>query len=341
MSEKLEVIAARIARIAMGEVPSIGKIGPGPVVTVVRDTLSRKIYVGLNTGVPPKLADAMFKGILAQKARIWQGEVVLVHTDPTAIGGHSEVTALNKAIFDHERLLGRKMKEIDLGVFELHNVWIRGDRANTAAPRCEHCARITRGVTVTEAMFVAEGGVMGEINLPQRGAVTLAGSRISKPVTTASGSIHSLGESGDDEMSGAVGAWLEGLLVITTPLIKQWFAKKYLQEKWSAAEREMVQRAIAAFAWPFNVLITSRRLDILQAKAAGQQVKLHVVVDTEWIDTDFGPAQIKAEVSSYTLLFPGETAIEWPLFQPHYGFWAALLKAAQITHRRAAYDFVL
>jgi len=45
----IEVIAARIARLALAEHPSIGRLGPGPVLTVVRDTTSGKIYVGLNT----------------------------------------------------------------------------------------------------------------------------------------------------------------------------------------------------------------------------------------------------------------------------------------------------
>jgi len=36
---------------------------------------------------------------------------------------------------------------------------------------CEHCARITRGVAVTRSGFVAEGGVVGEVNVPQRGSV--------------------------------------------------------------------------------------------------------------------------------------------------------------------------
>ena len=135
---------------------------------MVRDTTSGKIYVGLNTGVPKNVSDVLYKSILAQKARIWQGEVVLVRTDPEAVGGHSEVNALNPAILDRERVLGRKLTEKDLGVFELHNLWLSGNRAMTTAPRCEHCARISRGVSVTQSLFVAEGGVVGEVNVLQR-----------------------------------------------------------------------------------------------------------------------------------------------------------------------------
>jgi len=183
MSDPLDVVAARIARIALAEVPNLGRVGPGPVLTVVRDTTSGKIYVGLNTGVPKNVSDVLYKSILAQKARIWQGEVVLVRTDPEAVGGHSEVNALNPAILDRERVLGRKLTEKDLGVFELHNLWLSGNRAMTTAPRCEHCARISRGVSVTQSLFVAEGGVVGEVNVLQRGSVIRAGGGASRSVT--------------------------------------------------------------------------------------------------------------------------------------------------------------
>jgi hypothetical protein len=168
MADSLEVVAARIARLALSVAPGLGRVGPGPVLTVVRNTQTGKIYVGFNTGVPAKLADALYKATLEQHARIWSGEVVVVRTDAEARGaGHSEVNALNPAILDREKVLGRKLVEQDFGVFELHNVWLRGDRTMTAAARCEHCARITRGVAVTQSVFVAEGGAVGEINVPQ------------------------------------------------------------------------------------------------------------------------------------------------------------------------------
>jgi hypothetical protein len=386
MAEPLDVIAARIARVALVEAPNIGRLGPGPVLTVVRGP-DGKIYIGFNTGIPQKLSDAMYKAILAQKARIWQGEVIVVRTDPSAVGGHSEVTALNPAIADRERQLGRKLTEQDLGVFELHNLWLTGNRAMTTAPRCEHCARITRGVSVTQSMFVAEGGVVGEIdvlqrgsvipggsrggrsvttasgeidvlergsvtpaggsagrpmtttsgeiNAPERGSVTPAGSRTSRPVTTASGSIG--GASG----GGEAGAMANGILtagwVLAVPLIKQWFAKNYLEEKWTREAQAMVMKAIEGSVYRYNVLILPRQADIQREKAAGRPVKLRIDVDTEWIDTDFGPAQIGATVSYCDLLFQGDTEVDWPLFQKPYGFWSALLHAARITNRRSTF----
>ena len=113
MAEPLDVIAARLAEIALREAPNVGRLGPGPVLTVVREP-GGKIYIGLNTGIPQRLSDVMYKAILARKARSWQGEVIVVKTDPQAVGGHAEVTALSPAIRDRERMLGRKLTEKDL-----------------------------------------------------------------------------------------------------------------------------------------------------------------------------------------------------------------------------------
>jgi hypothetical protein len=188
MAESLDVVAARIARFVFDKPEGHAGLGAGPVLTVVRNTQTGKIYVGLNTGVPKKVSDALYKATLDQHARIWSGEVVIVRTDPAARGaGHSEVNALNPAILDHEKVLGRKLVEQDLGIFELHNLWLTKDRAMKAAARCEHCVRITRGVLVTQSVFLAEGGRVGEINVPQRGSVTPAGNRVGRPVTTTAG----------------------------------------------------------------------------------------------------------------------------------------------------------
>ncbi|MBI2739051.1 MAG: hypothetical protein HYX38_21220 [Rhodospirillales bacterium] len=390
MADPLDVVAARIARLTLPVLPETGRIGPGPVLTVVRNTLTGKLYIGFNEGVPRKLADTLYKATLEQHARIWQGEVVVVRTDAEARGaGHSEVNALNPAILEREKVLGRKLVEQDLAIFELHNVWLRGNRAMTTAPRCEHCARITRGVTVTQSLFVAEGGVVGEINVPQRGSVlaagggparpattaggevevaqrgsvTPAGSGVGTPVTTAAGQVtvpqrgsvtragSSVGRpvtTASGEIGGGgglVGPMVGGVLtaawVLSVPLIKQWFAKNYLNDKWTAEAQAMVVKAIEGSVDRFNVAIMARKAEIDREKVAGREVRLRVDVDTEWVDTDFGPAQIKASVSYYTVMLQGETPIEWPLFQPGYGFWSALFHRARITNRRQTYYFTL
>jgi len=130
---------------------------------------------------------------------------------------------------------------------------------------------------------------------------------------------------------------LTAALVLATPLIKQWFADNYLQEKWTAEEQAMVMKAIEGSVPRYNILILSRRADIQREKAAGRPVKLRIDVDTQWVDTDFGPAQTHATVSHFTLLFADDVEVEWPLFQKHYGFWSQLLSAARITCRRNAY----
>jgi hypothetical protein len=211
-STPLEVVARRTAELSLG--PHQAAIGAprGPVLTVVRDKLSGEIFVGLNTGIPKNLTDVLYKGIEAQKVRISSGEVRVVHTDPLAVGGHSEINALNSAIRAREMQIGRKVTKAELGTFELHNVWLSGpDRRLTAAPRCEHCARIAPGVSVTQSVFFAEGGVAGEITgpqrgrrriprvgpggvageitVPQRGSVTPSGGGPSRPVTTTSGEV--------------------------------------------------------------------------------------------------------------------------------------------------------
>lgn len=386
--DPLEVVTARIARIALVEVPRLGRVGPGPVITVVRNTQTGKIYVGFNTGVPKDLSDALNKAIQDQHARISNGEVIVVRTDPKAVGGHAEVNALNPAIAEREKVLGRKLVEQDLGVFELHNLWLSGKRAMTTAPRCEHCARIARGVSVTQSIFVAEGGVVGETNVPQRGSVlpasgssakptttadggttvpqrgsviradstasrpattadggttvpqrgsaTPAGSTVSRPVTTANGATGGPtgGASGVTvgQMAGGVAA---AVWVISLPLLKQWFAKNYLNDKWTAETQAMVVEAIEAYVHYYNMAILARRAEIEREKTAGREVKLRVDVDTEWVDTDFGPAQIAAKVSFFSVVLAGETVADRPLDRG--GFWSALFRVARVTKRRSTY----
>ena len=327
MPDPLDVVAARIARLTLPVLPETGRIGPGPVLTVVRNTATGKLYIGFNEGVPQKLADTLYKATLAQHARIWQGEVVVVRTASDARGaGHSEVNALNPAILDREKVLGRKLVEQDLGIFELHNVWLRGDRAMTTAPRCEHCARITRGVSVTQSLFVAEGGVVGDVsvpqrgsalpagggpakpattaggggevaqrgsatvagsktgapvtttegltNVPQRGSVTRAGSTVSRPVTTASGSTGGPKGSSPGSAGGAglAGSMASGILtaawVLSVPLIKEWFAKNYLNDKWTAEAQAMVVKAIEAGVPLFNTAFMAGKADVHREKGA-------------------------------------------------------------------------
>jgi hypothetical protein len=177
--ESLEVVAQRIAKLAIGEISAGRKSmmaevnlegGPGKVISVVRNMKTGEIYVGLNTGTPAKLTALIEDAIEAQKGRIAAGEVTVVHTASDAVGGHAEVNALNTAIAEQNKKLGYAMAEKEIGAtFEMHNVWLSGGKRRlTTAPRCEHCASITRGVSVTSSQFKAEGGVSGEIDVPPK-----------------------------------------------------------------------------------------------------------------------------------------------------------------------------
>jgi hypothetical protein len=166
----LEVVAREVADLILKNYAAAG-ISAGPVLTAVRDMVTGKIYIGLNSGIPPAISDVVAQGIAGQLGRVNRGEVIVVRTDPLAKGGHSEANAVNEAVSARQTLLKHKVTEAELRTFELHNVWLKGaDRKFTAAPRCEHCARITRSTSVTSSVFFAEGGVAGEIKaLPHGG----------------------------------------------------------------------------------------------------------------------------------------------------------------------------
>ena len=196
----LEAIAQRIAKLALGPAQAKvqGRLGSprGPVLSVARNKQTGKIYVGLNNGIPTDFADAIEKAINKHKARVAAGDLKVVRTDPAAVaGGHSEVKAVNAAVRDHEKSIGRKLKPAELPkLFEYHNVWLKGKRRLTAASPCEHCQGILRNVPVTNstfaAKFVAEGGVRGEITVPQRGEVRPSGGGPTRYRTTVSGEVN-------------------------------------------------------------------------------------------------------------------------------------------------------
>lgn len=183
--QPLEVVAQRLARLSTSaEMEAVNLAGgTGPVISVVRNTKTGQIYVGFNFGTPKNLTKPMAEAIEAHKQRIATGDVKVVHTAADAVGGHAEVNALNSAIADEQVALGRAMTAEEIGAtFEMHNIWLKGQRQLTTAPRCEHCKGITSSVRVTESLFkaefVAEGGASGEIKIPQRGQATKSGGRV-------------------------------------------------------------------------------------------------------------------------------------------------------------------
>jgi hypothetical protein len=102
----------------------------------------------------------------------------------------------------------------------------------------------------------------------------------------------------------------------------------------SAAKGASSARATVSGAWqtlsPSDFyVIGPRQTEIQKAWAAGLQVRLRVVVDTEWVNTNIGRVMTKAEVAhrSTQLLFGSDTPSPYFRFQPKRGFWAELFNA--------------
>jgi len=188
-SAPLETVAGRIANLALrvGQMPVQQDLpAQGPVLTVVRDRLSGEIFVGLNTGFPPQLTEAVRSRIEAHRLQISRGQVTVIHT--VAPGTHSEINALNQAVLARQQRTGRVVAEAEFSGFELHNVWLAGRaRRLTAAPRCEHCGPITRGVTVTQSVFAAESAQVERARASQIPASPVSGRSGSAPSAPAGG----------------------------------------------------------------------------------------------------------------------------------------------------------
>jgi hypothetical protein len=116
-----------------------------------------------------------------------------------------------------------------------------------------------------------------------------------------------------------------------------------MQEKWKEEEKAMVMKAINANLRNFDMVLSEYEPIIWMAQQAGHKVSLGVWVDTQWVDTDMGPAQTDAKVSYYTVLFQEEHLIDmWPLRPPpERGWWQDLLSMPRITYRRQALHFVI
>jgi len=348
MSEMLEVIANRIAQMAMRADKKVAKDigGSGPVLAAVRDQVfGNKIYVGLNTKLPTNVVDVLSKAIADQQLRVAKREIVLVRTSDAAKSGqHAEVIALNAAVNAREAIFGTKLTEAQLQSFELHNVWLKGERSGTAAARCEHCYRITRGVTITSSLFKAEGGQSGEIDAPERAMVTRLAEKNGRPATSASGEVDVAQRgavngrpvttvSGEIKVSGgggsgggspggagggisrgqAVGAGAAGLAIaavhIARPMIIEWFTTKYLKERWEREQREKIEQTILDSNWRYNIILIARTPDILAEKEAGRRVWLYITVLIEWwYNNDVGWWMAHVNVVDFGILKVAELA---------------------------------
>jgi hypothetical protein len=279
--EPLGEIARRIAHLALGPRQVAMGAPNGPVLTVVRDLQLGTISVGLNTGAPVRPTDLVGGRIEERRAQVRSGAITPEHThDP---GDHSEVTGWDRAVAARQRATGRPVKQADVDTFELHNVWLKESKGRyTAAPRCEHCAAITRGVKVTQSVLSAEeferGATAGEITVPS-----------------------SKGQSGGLAAGAAV--FIDVLWELFEPWIKRWIIKKLgIEARWKAREQEIISQAIEMRRSEFDQLLLKRLDDVKRYQAEGRAVAIHVNVDTTWQSTELGPALMHAKVGSYELV---------------------------------------
>ncbi len=174
------------------------------------------------------------------------------------------------------------------------------------------------------------------------------------PARTTSGSIGGSGSNGrapvrtpirtgggGADIAGAGVGVLTGIGLNLVPILQQRFAKRFLAEKWAAEDRAMIGRAVDARMNDFKTRIEASRTRIEAEHRAGRKVVLHVTVDTESIETAYGWAQWKAEVSYYTLLFEGDTPMQWPLFQPKRSAAEVLAKAPRKMRSRHTIDIAV
>ena len=92
---------------------------------------------------------------------------------------------------------------------------------------------------------------------------------------------------------------------IAVPIIMH-YMRKHFAAKWEAEQQALISGAIEARRGDYETLIEARRGEIEYAQSQGREVTLRIAVDTNWQDTDLGPALTKAKVGDYQLVFEDE-----------------------------------
>lgn len=137
--------------------------GKGPVLSGVRDLQTGNTLFGQNTkATPGNLHPLLYQRLneyltLPESQRPQRGGVA---------GSHAEINALNEALSAREAVTGQPVIEADLDGFLIDNVWLRGTRIGTSAPRCAACRSITRGVSVTDRVMQVEAAFDGADKTP-------------------------------------------------------------------------------------------------------------------------------------------------------------------------------
>ena len=124
----------------------------GPVLTSVTDTLTGEVFFGQNTGVPTNLHPILARRLALDQAVF--GDVYLDFLG--SAGGHSEMNALNEALWARTALTGQRaetMSDSLLNEFFYQNVFLRGQRQMAIVPRCFHCESLTGGMVTIGGSF--------------------------------------------------------------------------------------------------------------------------------------------------------------------------------------------
>jgi hypothetical protein len=133
--------AFRAAVRARGEelMSTLSRAERGPVLSGALDTRTGRTYFGINQGeIPPNLHP-----LLRQRLTTYLSDTGGVTPAQAGVAGsHSEIVALNKALYAREAALGRPVTEAELGEFVIHNKSLWPSRPEGVPPPCVNCANI-------------------------------------------------------------------------------------------------------------------------------------------------------------------------------------------------------
>ena len=137
--------------------------GKGPVLSGARDLLTGNTFFGQNT----KAVSANLHTLLHQRLTEYLALPENQRPQRAGVAGsHAEINALSEALAAREAITGQQVTTVDLDGFLIDNVWLRGTRIGTAAPRCVACRSITRGISVTDRVVQVEAAFDGTDEMP-------------------------------------------------------------------------------------------------------------------------------------------------------------------------------
>ncbi|MFL5345957.1 MAG: YwqJ-related putative deaminase [Hyalangium sp.] len=136
--ERAFVEAVRLRAAHLVEVLSLRE--RGPVLTGVLDTRTGRTFFGINQERPPDNLYPLLQQRLADYLKKTGGVTPERAGDP---GAHSEIVALNRALYEREAVLGRPIEPQELSEFVLHNRSLRGaTKIEGIPPPCPNCKAI-------------------------------------------------------------------------------------------------------------------------------------------------------------------------------------------------------